>query len=55
MDWKSITILVISGVLTLALVLMWGFHRITWDQFLVALALLVTPSAGSAVLQRKSS
>jgi hypothetical protein len=54
-DWKGIVVLCISGVLTLALVIMWGLHRITWDQFLVALALLATPSAGSAILNRDKS
>ncbi len=53
MDWKNVTVLAINGVITLAVVLMWGFGKITWDQALVALALLVTPSAGSALMKPK--
>lgn len=55
MDWKGIVTLIVNGVLTLALIIMWGFHRITWDQALIAVGLLATPSAGSALLNKKGT
>jgi hypothetical protein len=52
MDWKGIVTLIVNGALTLAVVIMWGTHRVTWDQALIAIGLLATPSAGSALLNR---
>ncbi len=52
METKSIIVLVISGVLTALIVSFWGFGKISWEQAVIAFGLLVTPSAGSALMNR---
>lgn len=45
MTKKDISVLVLNGILLVGLCVLVGLGRVTWEQFLVGLGLLLAPSA----------
>ncbi len=53
MEKKDYVVAALNGLLAVGLVALMAIGRITWEQLLIGLGLLATPSAGSLVMAKE--